>query len=68
MGVGQIQKHFMDRIEFVTGLKIIKIGGVNSNIIQLYSGFPGGRVVKNPSTNTVDARDSHLIPGLGRFP
>ena len=29
MGVGEIQKHFMDRIEFVIGLKIIKIGRVN---------------------------------------
>ena len=33
MGVGEIQKHFMDRIEFVIGLNIIKIRGVNSNII-----------------------------------
>ena len=29
MGVGEIQKHFMDRKEFVIGLKIIKIGRVN---------------------------------------
>lgn len=28
-GGGEIQKHFMDRLEFVIGLKIIKIGGVN---------------------------------------
>ena len=31
-------------------------------------GFPGGAVVKNLPANAGDARDSGLIPGLGRFP
>ena len=29
-------------------------------------GFPGGTVVKNPSANAGDARDTGLIPGSGR--
>ena len=29
---------------------------------------PGGTVVKNPPASAGDARDSGLIPGLGRFP
>ena len=29
-------------------------------------GFPGGTVVKNPSANAGDARDSGSIPGSGR--
>ena len=33
--------------------------------INLYTGFPGGSVLKNPPTNT---GDSGLIPGLGRSP
>ena len=32
---------------------------------SLYTGFPGGSVVKNPPVNTVDLG---LIPGLGRSP
>ena len=31
-------------------------------------GFPGGSVVKNPSTNAGDTEDTGLIPGLRRFP
>ena len=31
-------------------------------------GFPGGTVVKNLPANTGDARDTDLIPGLGRSP
>ena len=31
-------------------------------------GFPGGAVVKNLPANVGDARDSSLIPGLGRSP
>ena len=31
-------------------------------------GSPDGAVVKNPPANAGDARDSGLIPGLGRFP
>ena len=31
-------------------------------------GFPGGAVVKNLPANAGDARDSGLIPGLGRSP
>ena len=37
------------------------------NSIQ-YCTFPGGSVVKNPSTNAEDARDASSIPGLGRYP
>ena len=29
-------------------------------------GFPGGEVVKNPSANAGDSRDSVSIPGSGR--
>ena len=32
---------------------------------SLKGGFPGGSVVKNPSANAGDTRDSGLIPGLG---
>ena len=36
---------------------------------NVYSmGFPGGSVVKNPSTNAGDAADLCWIPGLGRSP
>ena len=31
-------------------------------------GFPGGTVLKNPPANAEDARDTDLIPGLGRSP
>ena len=31
-------------------------------------GFPGGKVVKIPSANAGDARDTGSIPGLGRSP
>ena len=31
-------------------------------------GFPGGSVVKNLPANSGDARDTGLIPGLGRSP
>ena len=31
-------------------------------------GFPGGSGVKNPPANAGDARDSGLLPGLGRSP
>ena len=31
-------------------------------------GFPGGAVVKNLPANARDARDTGLIPGLGRPP
>ena len=31
-------------------------------------GFPDGTVVKNPPTNTEDARDMSLILGSGRSP
>ena len=34
----------------------------------LLAGFPSGAMVKNQHTNTGDARDSGLIPGLGRSP
>ena len=30
--------------------------------------FPGGTVVKNPPANVGNARDTGLIPGLGRSP
>ena len=33
---------------------------------MLYQGFPGGTVVKNLPAQARDARDSVLIPGLGR--
>ena len=32
----------------------------------LYTGFPGGAVVKNPPANAGDAGDSGSIPGSGR--
>ena len=35
------------------------------NFIVLH--FPGGSMVKNPSTNAGDAGDVGLIPGSGRF-
>ena len=35
---------------------------------SLKGGFPGGSVVKNPSANAGDTRDSGLIPGSGRSP
>ena len=31
-------------------------------------GFPGGTVVKNPSTNAGDTRDGGVVPGWGRPP
>ena len=31
-------------------------------------GFPGGSVVKNPTANAGDARDSGSATGLGRSP
>ena len=34
----------------------------------IIKGFPGGAVVKNPLANAGDARDTGLIPGLGRSP
>ena len=34
--------------------------------LVLYSGFPGGSVVKNPPTNTGDTRDVGSIPESGR--
>ena len=36
-------------------------------VVQFY-GFPGGTVIKNPPANAEDARDTDLIPGLGRSP
>ena len=41
----------------------------NREILSLYvdmSGFPGGTVVKNPSANAGDTRDTGSISGLGR--
>ena len=43
----------------------------NREILSLYvdmSGFPGGTVVKNPSANAGDTRDTGSISGLGRYP
>ena len=37
-------------------------------IIYGYMGFSGGTVVKNPSANAGDARDTGSIPGSGTFP
>ena len=34
----------------------------------LVRGFPGGSVVKNPSANAGDPRDTGSIPGSGRSP
>ena len=31
-------------------------------------GFPGGVVIKNPTTNAQSARDAGSIPGPGRYP
>ena len=31
-------------------------------------GFPGSIVLKNPPANAEDARDTGLIPGLGKSP
>ena len=31
-------------------------------------GFPGGKVVKNLPSSAKDARDTSMIPGLGRSP
>ena len=35
---------------------------------DLFLGFPGGAVVKNPPTNAPDTRDLSLIRGLRRSP
>ena len=37
----------------------------NKCLVNIYLGFPGGPVVKNPSAN---AGDVASIPGLGRSP
>ena len=34
--------------------------------LDIYWGFPGGSVVKNPPANAGDRRDAGLIPGSGR--
>ena len=36
--------------------------------LTFYLGFPGGLVVKNLPANAAEARDTGLIPGLGRSP
>ena len=36
--------------------------------MNVYMGFPGGAMVKNPPAHAGDERDMGLIPGLGRFP
>ena len=38
----------------------------NKGRICIFSGFPGGSVVKNPPDNVGDTLDVGLIPGLGR--
>ena len=35
---------------------------------SFFKGFPGGAVVKYPPANAGDARDTGLIPELGRSP
>ena len=35
---------------------------------SFFKGFPGGSVVKYPPANAGDARDTGLIPELGRSP
>ena len=35
---------------------------------SLLEGFPGGSVVKNPTTNAGDTGDVSSVPGLGRSP
>ena len=47
----------------ITKKKINILGGV-----YIVKGFPGGTVLKNPPANGEDARDTGLIPGLGRSP
>ena len=37
-------------------------------ICSFFKGFPGGAVVKYPPANAGDARDTGLIPELGRSP
>ena len=34
----------------------------------LYTGLPSGAVIKNTPANAGDAKDTGLIPGLGRSP
>ena len=34
----------------------------------VYTGLPGGSVVKNPPANTGDEEDTDSVPGLGRTP
>ena len=36
--------------------------------LNIYIGFPGGSVVKNPPANSGDAGDLGSIPGSGRSP
>ena len=38
---------------------------VIENVVPVQEGFPGDSAVKNPTAN---ARDTGLIPGLGRSP
>ena len=38
------------------------------NTVVLFWGSPGGKVVNNPPANAGDARDTGLIPELGRSP
>ena len=37
-------------------------------LLNVHMGFLGGSVVKNLPASAGDARDTSLIPGLGRFP
>ena len=40
----------------------------NVTICCLIWGFPGGTSDKEPPANAEDVRDTHWVPGLGRFP
>ena len=57
--------HFLLPVSFA----IFLIRNLKKILLPLTSkGFPGSTVVKNPSANTRDTKDTDLIPELGRSP
>ena len=49
-------------------MRTVFITSIFFYIFNLYFGFPGGSVVKNPPANAGDTRDAGMIPGSRRFP
>ena len=46
----------------------LNLHNLDSSLVTLNTGFPGGSVVEDPPANAGDSRDTGLIPGLGRSP